>query len=210
MSDYERELAERKAQEQLKLKKVIKALALLDIKAKIGGEYKDQLDIEDLKEYPLQSFWIRVVHSKKKDTLEVSLSYSSPKFNYAYLNKDKWARIEATISINKTVEQIAADIKRRILNSPTAMSNEIYLQEVLDAENDYKIKKEDNRKFMSLSGLELEGKDSAEFYDYREGNRISINVKASSTLSYCEMKLEGLTKDEWLKVFEAIKPIVKG
>jgi hypothetical protein len=206
MSDYEKRLEEERSALKVLNLKVIKALSILGIDAEINKEYRT-LDVGKVPSLEHQELWIRTNHVKKKDTIEVNLSYVNA-FRENYLDKDQYQRIEVNISSNKTAEIIASDIKRRVIESAQARDNEAYLIGVKFRNEEYKNNLETGRNFMSKCGIDLNGKDSANYYEYRQGNSLDITAKAGSDIGYYGIELKGLTEAQWLKVFALTNEII--
>jgi hypothetical protein len=206
MSDYEKRLKEERAALNVLNLKVIKALNILGITATIDKEYRS-LDVGKVPSLEHQVLWIRTNHVKKKGTIEVNLSYANA-FRENYLDKDQYQRIGVNIASTKTAEVIAADIKRRVIESAQARDNEAYLIGVKFRNEDYKNRLEAGRTFMSKSGIELNGKDKANHYEYRQGNSLDITVSSGSDLGYYSVELKGLTESQWLKVFALTNEII--
>ena len=207
MTDYEKRLEEERSALKVLNLKVIKALSILGITANIDEEYRS-LNIGKVPSLEHQELWIRTNSYKHKGKIEVNLSYKHKDFSKSYLDKDKYQRVEVNISSNKTPEVIAADIKRRVIESAQARDNEAYLIGVKFGNEEYQNKLESGRNFMSKSGIELNGKDEAKHYEYRQGNSLDITVKAGSELAYYGIELKGLTESQWLKVFAITNEII--
>lgn len=207
MTDYEKRLNEERAALKMLNLKVIKALSILGIEAKINDEYRS-LDIGKVPSLKNQELWIITNSYKNKGKIEVNLSYNNKDFSKSYLDKDKFQRIEVNIASTKTAEIIAADIKRRVIESAQARDNEAYLIGVKFRDEEYKNKKDTNRLFMSKCGIDLKNTDKANHYQYKQGGSLDITVSSNSDLGYSSIELKGLTEAQWLKVFALTNEII--
>lgn len=207
MTDYEKRLNEERAALKMLNLKVIKALSILGIEAKINDEHR-LLDIGKVPSLKNQELWIRTNSYKNKGKIEVNLSYNNTHFSKSYLDKDKFQRIEVNIASTKTAEIIAADIKRRVIESAQARDNEAYLIGVKFRDEEYKNKKDTSRLFMSKCGIDLKNTDKANHYQYNQGGSLDITVYSNSDLSHSAIELKGLTESQWLKVFALTNEII--
>jgi hypothetical protein len=206
MTDYEERLKEERAELHALNLKIIKALSILGIEAKID-KYRT-LDIGDVPSLENQDLWVRTNSYKHKGKIEVELSYKNKDFNNNYLDKDKYQRIEVNVSASKSAEVIASDIKRRVIESAQARDNEAYLIGVKFRNEEYKNKKDTDRLFMSKCGIDLNGKDTANYYQYMQGGSLDITVSSNSELSHSSIELKGLNESQWLKVFALTNEII--
>lgn len=198
---------ERKEFAKVKQTKVMAALKILGLKAK---KYEEWM-VNECPVSTYQELWVRTNNTKKDDQLEIRVSNVKATQDIS-LSKDKFKSLEINISANKTAEQIANDIKRRLLETEQFKANENYLELRVKETNEYKNELESNKEFFEKSGfLFTDSKDKASHWTRNEdyNSYLDIKVSASSDLSYCSMELRGLTKDQWIKILKIIKPIIE-
>lgn len=211
MDDYEKNRLAEKAAEKADHTKLVKALAILDIKpekeekgdyssvrAKIGGH---------------QSIYCRIESYGNKGKYNLNLS-AVKEIKNSDMSIYDYKRIEINIAKTKTIEQIAKDIQKRILDSAEFTQNYAYIEKRIKEHQESKDSLNANKEFFSKSGLVFsdskEKTNASIFKSLGSGNGyLEVEAHTSQDFNDCNMKLRGLDKETWEKVFKLIKPIVE-
>lgn len=160
-----------------------------------------------------QSLYCRVNSYGHKGKFNITISSSrEARDKDVYTNGKEFTRFEINITHTKTVEQIGKDIQKRILDTPEFTKNYDYIEKTLKAKEQSANKLKANIEFMEKSGL-LFTDNSQTVSKWKSlgvnAGYLDIEAKANSDLQYCEMKLRGLSKEQWLKIFKVLKPIIE-
>lgn len=211
---YEEQRENEKKAEKADHEKLAKALTLLDIK--VGKSEENEygyIDYSCLRANlgAHQSLFCRINDYRSKGKFNLNVS-SGNALNDMSLYEYK--RIEINVAKAKTVEQIANDIKKRILENPQFTENYVYIEKRIKEDQESKHNLAANKEFFAHSGLvfsdDRDKKTVRVWRDLGSGmGYLSIEADISQDFNYCQMKLRGLDRDTWEKVFEALKPIIE-
>lgn len=162
-----------------------------------------------------QSLYCRVNSYGHKGKFNITTSSSKEaRDKDVYTSGKEFTCFEINITHTKTIEQIGRDIQKRILDTPEFTKNYEYIERTLKVKEQNTNDLKSNIEFMSKSGLLFsDNKNDVTASKWKslgvnEGY-LDIEAKANSDMQYCEMKLRGLSKEQWLKIFKVLKPIIE-
>lgn len=200
---------EEKARIKLENAKLREALALLDIKAEEPKEEDGNTKFDCIRANlgAHQTIFCRIDSYKHKGKFNISTHYEKSLYNISLYD---FKSVEINIAKTKTAEQIAKDIKKRILEAPEFIENYQYIEKRIKQTEERDNAIETHKKLFGQAGVVFSDdrdKDTANKWIRTDSGHLRIHVEVSPTLDYCSMTLQGLSIEQWEKVIEVVGPM---